>query len=947
MVSLLVESFGNKIKTKGILKDNSNMKQIIQILVDRNVEELNKLYSLKSNLNFSEYGTDLLTKLKYNKGSFYSLNKRGYQETTSDKYNYENLNNILDYKYIEVIKKEKEPFITTIELNGKDQIKQYEFFCQDDYILFVPTISNSAVEYYYKLNDYKVIDFKIDEYYFVYIILEKDNVQYLAISHLCKAFSKYNDDESTLDIKECYNFIELKLPEKVLKLEYLENNKYYFVDINNQVIEVSLCKKYYFVDGEYIYFNNQGDFDEFSEQFISVEQNNFLNMYNYINFLGLNDFKVSSRKISTKENNLFLEIFKNKFDNTLNGGLNYFNAKKIEDVEISEEIRGMYNSEKDYHININDEYYSIKGNFIYKNYKKGDYKIEVTETEVRLYQVKSDRFLLLEKVKIPSYNEFYFCNLKFTFKKFEFPLEPYILFVSSNSPYLFKQSTVESYKMFSVPNDSKSISTFIENSLPSDKVDMNTNFDGKKIIFSNYFDWKKKRYKYGHLSKKVKNQEVIDIKNFKKYTFLSDNVVKEDKLYARSPGELYYTNTANFSFELINSKGYITPFWINNQDKIIYFKNINNAVVIIDNKYESDFYTYIPSIKNYIRFNSNMYNNVSVSINDDLDVEIRNSNNILITDKISNNPLFYKVYIEDSDLMNIHIFNNDDEEVTEYIQESFDNGYVFYFNIEKGKKYYFNTLTSKYNYFDPIEAYKNIESLYYFNETGYITLKNQKHLSSFTLKSNVVIEKSVSFSLFFYNTVTGTTNKISLSKDELNNKFEIDFAANKIYLEIDNDEYKKDDFYIVDDSNNSLISEDYITFFKNDRKDIVYIAEKNIDVDIDKLDLSKLKVNTIYKINDYDNIIATKEGSFVIDGLTENEIAIIPNVKNENYINTKVFITESLGDNTDTFYKRNFKNPGGHYINHDVNSIKIAETNNINISTDELFITKTDGGDNE
>lgn len=946
MVSLLMESFGNNIKTKGALADNSKIKHVLQILSDEKIDNLNKLHSLKCNLNFSEITSDLLTKLKYTKGSLYTLKKRGYQETTIDKYNFENMNNILSYKYIEIIKKDDESFISSLTLNGKDSIKEYIFFCQEDYILFFPTISNSAVEYYYKLNGYEILDFKIDKSLFVYILLKKDKEIFFAISHLGKGFSKYNVDDSTLNIKECYNFINLSsLSSEVKSLEYIKNNNFYFIDKNNQILEVQFCKKYFFVDNEFVYFNNQGDCDDFSERFLDVVQNNFLNMYNYLNFLGLNDFKINGRKLSTKENNTFLEVFKNKFDNTLNGGLNYFNAKKIDSVNISPELRASYNADKDYHININDEYYSIKGNFVYNKFSKGDFKVEITKETASLFQFKDNVPTLVYRVYIPNYKEFYFCNLKFTFKKFEFPLEPYSFDISSNSPYLFKQSIVKDYKMLSVPNNIKSINEMIELS-NDNEVDTNTEFDGKQIIFYNYFNWKNKKYKYGHLSKSLAISEVIDIEKFKSFVCLNDYVIKNNKLFSREFGSLYYTNTDSFKYELINSKGYITPFWVENQDKIIYFKNNNNSVTLINNKYESDFYTYIPSIKNYVRYNNKMYSNVSVSINDNLDVELKNNNNVLITNKFYDEPLFYKVYIENSDLDNIHIYDNDNIEISKYLFEEFNGGYIFYFNIEKDKKYYYNTSDSKYNYFEPIESYKNIDFIYRFNEAGYISLNDVKHFNTFTLKSNQVIEKNITFSLFLYNTLTGETNKFSLTRDELNSKFEIDLNVNKIYIELDNKEYKKDMFYIVDDSNNSLITDESIIFFKNDRKDVVYIADKNLDIDISKIDLTKLKVNTYYKINDYNNIIETSEGTFIIDSLNKDEIAIVPNINDKDYLSVKVFITESLGDGDDSFYRSNFKMPGGIYINHDINSKKIAETINTDISTDEIFIT-SNGGPNE
>ena len=80
--------------------------------------------------------------------------------------------------------------------------------------------------------------------------------------------------------------------------------------------------------------------------------------------------------------------------------------------------------------------------------------------------------------------------------------------------------------------------------------------------------------------------------------------------------------------------------------------------------------------------------------------------------------------------------------------------------------------------------------------------------------------------------------------------------------------------------------------------------------------------------------------------MNKDEIAIVPNINDKDYLSVKMFITESLGDGDDSFYRSNFKMPGGIYINHDINSKKIAETINTDISTDEIFIT-SNGGPNE
>ena len=935
MTSLLIESFVNKINNEGMLKDNSNIKQLLQIILESNIDNLNKLYCLENNLRFKELGTDLLTKISDNSATVYSLEKRGYKETTYDKYNFENFNYIINSEYIPIINKQSNIFINTIVLNGKEKYKEYFFFVQDDYILFAPTEANSSVEYFFKLNNYKILDFKINKANFVFMILETiDNKRLFVTSHLGKVFAQYNDDKHSLNLDECYNVIDMT-DYKIHSLNHI-NGDYFFVCDNNSKLRIRFSKKYYFKYDNAIYFNNQGDCDDFKKSFIGTIQNNFLNMYNYLNIYGLNNFKIDNRKISTKENKIFDELLTNKFDNTLNGGLNYFNAKGIYSPKISPEIKSIYNQDKDYHINIQDEYFNIYGNFVYK-FKHGKFDIRIYKNKIELISVNNNIKTVIDSVKIPNYKEFYFYNLKFTFKKFEFPDTSLTYSISSFSPYTFKHGVVENYKMFSVPNNSKVIDNIIENSNLDNKFNSNASFDGKRIKFNNYFDWSKKEYQYGNFNRDINSQEIFNLDNIKKYTFLGNSIIKDNQLFARENGKLYYSNINDFSFELINKNGYITNFWNKNQDKTIYFKKIDGQIKLIKNKFESDFYCYIPKISDYIKHNNIQYSNVYVDISDNLEVNLQLDENLLVTNKYLNNPLFYKVYIEDLDDDNIHIFDNDNQEIYNYIKTKYNNGFIYYFNIENDKKYYYNTSTSKYNYFEPIESYQNINSFYYFDETGYINFDNVKTIKSFSIKSNILIEKDIDISLFMYNTQTGDVNKISINKKDLNNKFEIDINTNKIYIDIKDDVYNKNNFFIVEDSNESLTTDEYLIFFKQTRQDIVYIAEKNPKLDFNKIDFTKLKVNTYYKIID-GNFIESNNGTFIIDSLGINEIAIIPNLYIENdYFKTNIFLTESINDIKDDFYIKNFKTPGNYYINYDINSKKIIESFNENIDGSELL----------
>ena len=930
MASLLVESFCNNVKTKteGILADHSNIKELIQIIIDKRIDNLNSVYSLRPNYNFKETKTDLLTKIYNSKSSRELLESYGYYKTSIDKYNYENFNYVKSVSIEDHIIKDKSSFIDTIKLFSKDIEKEYMYHFKDNYVIFTPTISNSPTEYYFDFKDYEIVDFKIDKDYFVFMILRSNDIQRFVVSHLGKDFIRYNEDESKLDLDSCFNNIVIN--NNIRSLEHYIDNEFYFLNDDLKISKLTMGKKYYFEDGEYIYFNNVGDLDKYSQNFLEERQNNFLNMYNTLNFLGLNDFKFNDRKISTYENTLFLDLFKNKYDNTLNGGLNYFNS--LPDVSLGKE-KNKKNYLKDYHISISDEYYSINGNFKYGNFNKGFYKIEVTEDYVTLFKKNKHRYVMIETVSIPTYKEFIYCNLHFQFKKFEFPNKPYYLELSSNDSYVFKQKMDNRNKFYELPNNDNMIKEIIYNSKTNMDIKKLPYFDGRSIIFENYFDWSKKRFLFGNLTVNVNSNSVIDIKNNSFYCNTQYDL-KDGKVCARGKGKLIYTLSNNFKVDLVNDNGYITKFWIENQNKKIYFKCIDNKIEIIDNEEESDFFCCIPSIVDYVYYDSNNFGNIIIESNDALEVNKIYNDKIMITDKFYDIPLFYKTFIETDDPSSIKIFDNNDKEIVKYITKEFKNGYIYYFHVDKNKKYYYNTKTSSYNYFEPIDSYKNIEFDYYFDDTCFISLDSPTTFKTITLKSSKNITENFNLELFIYNEYDETTNKITFNSKDINTKFELELEISKFYLKINNNNYKPSDFYITEDSNKSLLLGNNLTFFKENRENIVYISKKNEDIDLKTLDYSSLQINTFYDFKDGKLVKSSNKGILTIFSMNENEIAILPSNNLNEYIESSLFKITSLGIDNNSFYSRNFKEPGSYYSYKTIEPKKIAKysSNKFNLS---------------
>lgn len=922
MVSLLANSYGNSIITDGNLNNiNSNIKKFIQTFIEPKIDTLNNVLSLKNNYNFKEKNGDLLNTFHNTKQFKDLLENRGYIKTNSERYPYENLNHIYDKRVVEFYKKDDEPFIKTITLNDHGIEKEYAFFTENNYILFY-SVEENNVDFYYHLNeDYKIKDFKIDVNKFVFLIVEHEGKNKFLISHLGKYFIPLNSAEQDVNYVQCFNDIDLE-DNNIMSLQYTDYNKYYFLNNNLEIVEYEFDKKYYFEQDNKYFFYDDGTLDEYQGYSLGVKQVEFLNIYNYLNFLGLNDFKIDDIfKISTKDLSLFNELLINKFDNTLNGGINYFNAKESGKGRNILSKNTIYN--KDYHVNIKDEYFNINGNFMVNNFEQGNYKIEITHDTIALFKINNNESICIKSLKIPSLKEFYFCNLKFNFKKFEFPPFAYTFLVSSFDSYPYIHKIVKNYKLTEIPNNknvadallTKARITSLNNRI------INGEFDGSKIIFYNFFDYKKKSFKYANRAVQVKANTKINISEIKSYIFNKQAIIKDNFIYFRDSGIFYYTNVDQISYELINSKGYITDFWINNQGKTLYFKNHNENIMLSDSMKDCDYYCTIPAISEYIYRSERTFSSVQIEENDDMELEKEFSEKMLITNKIFQDPLFYKFYISNcTDLEDFHLCDHKHNEVYAYMSESFQDGMIIYFNAEKNKKYYYNLKDNKFNYIEPILSYENIELMHYFDENGVITF-SPRIIKSFKLKcSKVGFNDRVS--IYLYNTVKGETHRLELEAQELNEKFELDLEINKMQIETQNAEYE--DFSFIEDSGTSLRINNKITFFKTNREDIIYISEYEPPIDENNIEFNKIKVNTKYVISN-NKPIEDYNGTFLIHKPIPNEIPIFY-YDHFKYYETDIFMHTSIFE--DDFYNNNFKNPGSFYINNHNEIKKISETSN-------------------
>lgn len=829
------------------------------------------------------------------------LNK-GYKETTNffeDKFNI-----IYNTEEIKYYKKNNSFFKTEIELTNNNGITNiYSYFNEENYIIFYSQ-QNFSTDFYFNLdNNYILKDFKIDKNNYIYLIYSYNNEDYILVSHLSAPFLEINKNNDSINFE--YAIMNIKLPKGIKKIVKIEDSIFYFSNINNNIYKIEFEKLYFFINNNKIYFNMPELLSEYKESFLGIEQIENLYMYNNLNIYGLNEFKVDNKyKISSLQLNLFNELFINKFDNTLNGGINFFNAKSYGLSNLI--INNNALTRKDYSLNYNSEQLNISGNFYLENSDKGKYKIIIYKNKINLYILEYDKWKFIKGINYSNNKELYFCNLKIVFKtnyiddNFHSEIE-----FSNYDEYPFEMGP-KICKITSVPNNNSSIQQIIDSSDFSDKeVEVsNCYFDGKSVIFNNFYDFKRQSFLYGNISINATTNNSISLNDISLYYFDKSYQIKNEKIYFRNNGIFNYTKIDKIKFELINEKNYITDFWIKNQGKTIYFKNINNGVLETNYSLNADYKINIPFINDYINYSDKQYSNIYIEDSDDLSIERDFSDDILITDKFLIEPLFYKFYLPYNNLESFKLYDNNNNDIL-YLSKPFKDGYIIYFNKYNNKKYFYNIENEKYKYLEPIKSYENIEINYYFDDNNIINFSSLQKIESFKLKSSAYINGNIN--IYLYNTIQGLTYRIQITSNELNTKFDLGIEVDKIYIETTENNHTG--FIFIEESGDSIVSNDRITFFKEKREDTIYISHIVPDINLNNLDFSKIKINTKYLLKN-NKIIISDEGNFYINSPFKDSIPIYLIHNTKEYF-SKLFITTMSHD--DQFYIENFKSPGNYY----------------------------------
>lgn len=920
MVSLLVESTCNQIHTERNLELNSNIKRMIQVAINDQVLNLHKVFNVKENRYFREEDTDLLHTLPSTQNSVDVLEANGYLQTTMDDYSYNSFNECCSVKKRPYAMVKKPDFIDNLMINFKGVEEEFSYFNEDNFIVFFD-LNTTGDKYFYNLDEVYILkDFKVDKNFFVHILYELDGENYYVKSSLYLPFLTINEKNDHFD--ERFFLEKIKIPESVEQIYYRKNSTIWFYNKDFDIVTVRPCKRYYFELNGLIYFNHGPIYDVIKDNVIeSFIQLNNLNMYSYLSLLGLNDFNTKNDLKITSIDGTFLNLFKNRFNNTINGGINYFNTKNIR-------------TDLDYQVNIHDEYFAINGNFISCSDLKGKYRFSIFDNKCNLYFVGENSEEYIKTIPVNT-RKFYMCNLEFNYLRFDDLKKPYVFYVSNTDSYPFtirNDSELIIDKVYNNPSISRKLLGDVKME-GFENHKMEATFDGRSIIVSNTYDYNSKSYIFDTHVVNVSRNEKIDMRDFKDFKTTSPYTEKNKQLFLREDGVVTFTTMNSFTLPLINSKDYITDFWIENQGKEIYLKIHDNKVILIENKNEADLYFQIPLIDDLV-MNETQYTLIAIEDNSDYESEWDANKNSLITDRFMNAPLFSVWFIENTDF--VEIYTVDKKLVTNMITEPYNGGLIVYFD-SLDETLYYNTRESSYNYFNPLRSYENITSSYSFDDNLEIDFGSSRLIDNFTLSCDKNISALETINLLMYNNESGETFKLSLGAAEIGKPFALGISIDSIMIE-KTSAIEGASFTFKITKVNSITQNGKITYMKGHIDNPVYQAIiKPRDMKFPSY--KNIKVDTKYEYMTDGIMKESYRGDLVIRRPFENEIMVTKKNNFKYYYRNDSFCLTTEKDN---FFFSNFKTPG--LVTRTVGDVNSLELTNGEFTIDEIVDKNLLGG---
>ena len=341
-------------------------------------------------------------------------------------------------------------------------------------------------------------------------------------------------------------------------------------------------------------------------------------------------------------------------------------------------------------------------------------------------------------------------------------------------------------------------------------------------------------------SKKLYSFKIFEIenKNDNIFEFYFYNLSGNDKKETGKIGaEFYLLNDRQIEEVLKEPKleDFITPKFAFEIKEMFSTTRSNNDIGVVR----------FPTIKQKIKDSYLSYYDLNCDVTQNYSVDFDTPDELLVTDKFNNYPLFYKFFI-DTPFDSLKIIDSDNKEITDFIIENIsEEVHIVYFNPLRNKEYYYildNDPPLHIRYKRSIESYKMIFDKELEFHKNKLEFEYPMYFGDLMLKGDG--EYDIEIQLHDYtkkNFKLKATNKsFDFLEDErikINNKIKT--------LEIKT----KDKVIAISMLCNFKHNRFNYSFFKSNFKDFVYIAqpvgEININ-DIPDTELSKFNINKKY-----------------------------------------------------------------------------------------------------
>lgn len=378
----------------------------------------------------------------------------------------------------------------------------------------------------------EVNQFLVNEEGFVYIVYKNFNdEQYFIKTHLGLRFFKYNaTHRCSTKIEEIECILHFKLEREVKRIIFDDDNGFNFVSNDTTINRLNYGRRYYFFKDDNVFFNRI-DKEEFKD--FNIVQVEHLHLYDWLSMLGLNGYKTNEGiKLSSKYMDRINNLMRFKFDDTKNGMLNYYDFFDDKDYKIYHFSKGI----------------EIVGNFIYGDYEKGSYNLNIKvldellsgELKVCITLVKDN--VCLKNVIFNTVDRIlYFCNMKLNFVSYTYNKEVVNININVTDDYSVK--VVRGFARVSKEIEFSDLSRILR----TDQGIRNERVDKKQLVDVVFKD------KFLVIKNYVKNSFTRIFENDLKIRFIEDDG-HPSTTWVQTKSKDYY-----MSIELLNVKKVLRP----------------------------------------------------------------------------------------------------------------------------------------------------------------------------------------------------------------------------------------------------------------------------------------------------------------------------------------------------------------------------------------------------